>query len=133
MTGGYNLNSDPIEKTTEIVDEDGSYLGPRLPWAFTNHCITKIDESYAIMIGGSDKPRSTLIVKTRYEGWLDFSDIGPDLIGDGRTHHVCASIRHDNGSTYVIAAGGFINGVVLDTSEILEIEITSPFNWRQGK
>ena len=132
VTGGSNFD-DNSETTTEFVDEDGSYLGPRLPWRFANHCITKIDESYAIMIGGSYKPRSTLIVKTRYEDWFDFSQIGPDLIGDGRTEHACASIRHDNGSTYVIAVGGVINAVVLDTSEILEIEITSPFKWRQGK
>ena len=62
VTGGSNFD-DNSETPTEFVDEDGSYLGPRLPWGFANHCITKIDESYAIMIGGSEKSRATFFLE----------------------------------------------------------------------
>ena len=131
MTGGFGENDPDSETTSELVDKNGVLPGPRLPWGFTNHCVTKITEFHAIMIGGTDKPRSTLFLKTLYEDWLLVSEVGPDLNGNGRTNHACAQIRHDNGSSYVIAAGGLINAVVLDTSEILEM--TVPLKWRPGE
>ena len=136
MTGGYSLNEpdSDSETTTEIVDKNGAFPGPKLPWRFVNHCVAKISEFHALMIGGSYNPRSTLFLKILYEGWFDVSQQGPDLDGDGRSNHACAHIRHDNGTSYIIAAGGLINNsdsAILDTSEILEM--TVPFKWRPGE
>ena len=135
MTGGYDENDSNSKTTTELVDRNGAIPGPVLPWGFTNHCVTELTEFMAIMIGGSEKSRATFFLELLYDGHYRPHGQGPDLDGYGRTNHACAHIRADNGSNYVIAAGGLNNNeVVLDTSEILQVihPIYSSI-WRPGK
>ena len=129
MIGGFDENDSDSWTTTEMVDKNGAILGPNLPWGFTNHCVAKIDEVTAIIIGGSYKPSATLWLELYYDHFNSTTE-GPKLNGYGRINHACATIRADNGSIYVIAAGGLVvsGNVVLDTSEIL-----SEDGWHPGK
>ena len=131
MIGGFDEYDYDSKTTTELIDQFASISGPDLPWGFSRHCATKITEFTAIIIGGSEKPQGTLWL-TYFPNHYNNTEEGPNLIGDGRINHACAHIRANNGSDYVIAAGGLSNGVVLNTSEILLVSAVSN-SWRPGK
>ena len=79
------------------------------------------------MIGGEDHPQQTLIVNVKTS---DMSR-GPDLRQNGgRLAHSCAQIRHNNGSIYVIAVGGW-HAESSHTSEILNVDDETP-GWSPG-
>ena len=136
MIGGGNTenpNSD-APKTTELLDlNGGSKYGKPLPWKFYEHCAAKMIGQYVIIVGGFFHPTSTLIVDTwNFESMFE----GPQLAGVGRTGHTCTHIKHNNGSNYVIVAGGYtLHGLFLDTSEILIIndDDVSSSRWITGK
>ena len=102
---------------------DGAAPGIDLPWEFRYHCITMLNQSHSIMVGGFYKPTQSLIVN------LDTFNVtkGPDLAGSGRYAHACAHIRHNNGSNFVIATGGAGTD---DTSEILNTD--NALQWSPG-
>ena len=115
--------------TTELVDLDGAVSGLDLPWEFGSHCITMLNMSHFIMVGGipnNNLNRSLIVNSDTFE-----MTRGPDLAGSGRYSHVCAHIRHNNGSNYVIAAGGMSAGQYTDTSEILDVDNVSN-GWYPG-
>ena len=128
VIGGVDQNYPDSRKTTEIIDRTGAMPGPDLPCAFSHHCVAQINEISAIILGGISgiQPETTRTL------WLElhsdtFSPIteGPSMIGNGRINHACTTIRADDGSNYVIAAGG-LDGKdfnhLLETSEILHID-----------
>ena len=146
VIGGVDQNYPDSRKTTEIIDRTGAMPGPDLPCAFSHHCVTQINEISAIILGGISgiQPETTRTL------WLElhsdtFSPIteGPSMIGNGRINHACTTIRADNGSIYVIAAGGFkavtLDGLdgkenpVLETSEILHIDNDLSGSFSPGK
>ena len=133
MIGG---KGDPnSEITSELVDSDQAMPGPALPWKFSSHCVTKMNTTHSVIMGGKDYPKQSLIVQTPILPQVDFDfTTGPNLIGDGRYDHACAHIMHNNGSNYVIAAGGFDDNVnFLDTSEILKKADDGSIEWSLGK
>ena len=76
--------------------------GPDLPWEFYRHCATQINSTHGILIGGPGNMKGSLIVDlNNFEMTL-----GPDLTGDGRREHVCTKFSHQNGTNYVVVAGG---------------------------
>ena len=117
MTGGLG-----VEKSVEVVNLTTARPGPPLPWKFSHHCIAKMGSRYkdhVIMIGGRKHPNRTLIGAG--SAWS--LTHGPNLWQNGgRTSHSCTHIKHNNGSHYVIVAGGYSN-VSQSTSEILNTDL----------
>ena len=127
MTGGLTA-----ETSSEFINLVRSRPATdELPWKFSYHCIAMMNsnENKVIMIGGKDFPERTLTVNWSNE---DIFAQGPDLWQNGgRAAHSCAQIKHNNGSKYVIAAGGY-NEESHYTSEILNVDdLTS--GWYPGK
>ena len=119
-------------KTTELIDlNDGATLGPDLPWEFRYHCVAKMNTSHSIIVGGYHPTRTLIVNLVTFQ-----MTKGPDLTGNGRGYHACAYISHNNGSNFVIAAGGRYyedNGNhYLDTSEILNVDKVTSNGWFSG-
>ena len=128
MTGG---SISP--KTTEFISiTGGASISKDLPWEVEGHCVTNVDTEYAIITGGTKKPKGSIFVNL-----VTFEMIpGPELNGKGRKLHACTYIRRDDGSIYVIAAGGNSGNVnvrdPLKTTDILRIKDQSIWNWSKG-
>ena len=118
--------------TTELVDLNGATSGPDLPWEFRYHCVAKMNTSHSILVGGYYSTRTVIVTLENFQ-----MTKGPDLGGNGRQYHSCAHIRHNNGSNYVIAAGGRYyednENHYLDTSEILNADEVFSNGWSPGK
>ena len=129
MIGGGGTHPSSL-KNTEILDLDGtSKYGPSLPWKFYGHCAVMMSATYVILVGGTFRPKSTLIVDVfNFEAKFE----GPKLLGGGRSGAACAHIVHNNGSNYVIVAGGdrHTTSEPLDTTEIL---IVNEYDISQSK
>ena len=146
VIGGVDQNDPDSSKTTEIIDRNGAMPGPDLPCAFSHHCVTQINEISAIILGGisgiQPEATRTLWLELYYDHFSKTTE-GPSMIGNGRINHACTTIRADNGSIYVIAAGGFkavtLDGLdgeenpVLETSEILRIDNDLSGSFSPGK
>ena len=82
------------------------------------------------MVGGGHELTQSLIVNLDTFGMT----IGPNMTGSGRYLHACAHFRHNNGSNYVIAAGGRdSSSATLTTSEILNADNAENAPWSPGK
>ena len=46
-------------RTSEIIDENGSKMGPDLPWDFSSHCTTKFNSTHTIITGGAGTKYAT--------------------------------------------------------------------------
>ena len=102
ITGGFGDPNSGATRTSEIVDGSIVTRGPDLPWEFYRHCATQINSTHGILIGGPGNMKGSLIVDlNNFEMTL-----GPDLTGDGRREHVCTKFSHQNGTNYVVVAGG---------------------------
>ena len=127
VTGGHWH----FENTTESVSlTDGvtvtSGLGLELPKRMHNHCIVKLKESAAVMIGGSHTRNSTWIYNFEEKSWTE----GPSLIR-GRRDHVCGLIKDSVlDKEIVIAASGYEYDIGISNST--EIWITGTDSWVQG-
>ena len=109
----------PSEHTSESIDFNGGYQVQQLQWDFSKHCVTKFNTTYNIIIGGVKFPQKTLLVHSKTFEMIP----GEVLTGSGRHSLTCAHIRHNNGSNYVIAAGGYSDyEEILSTSEILNTD-----------
>ena len=135
VTGG-----ETEEISTEVVNLATTRQGHELPWKFSYHCIAKMDNSdytKVIIIGGKNYPERTAIGATRPNGgpyWV----AGPNLWQNGgRVAHSCAHIKHNNGSNYVIVAGGHSFQDIHSTSEILNTDDCDLYDcfrgWYPGK
>ena len=114
---------------------NGITNGVDLPLEMKEHCITKLNDTHNIILGGKFlSATKTYIFNSNFE----VTD-GPSLPGDGRYQHACAHIRHKNGSMYVIVVGGHLNDdpknpTALRTSDILDVNNkNTPMNWFTGK
>ena len=131
ITGGFGDPNSGATRTSEIVDGSIVTRGPDLPWEFRYHCVAKMNTSHSIIVGGYYPTRTLIVNLVTFE-----MTKGPDLTGNGRGYHSCAYISHNNGSNFVIAAGGRYyedNGNhYLDTSEILDVDKVSSNGWFSG-
>ena len=50
-------------RTSEIIDENGSKMGPDLPWDFSSHCTTKFNSTHTIITGGAGTKYATQFSK----------------------------------------------------------------------
>ena len=128
MTGGITAEA---ETSVEQVDLAGVSKGPPLPWKFSHHCFVYMGWSdtwfnfRVMLIGGKHYPDRTCIGADKSNPrpfWSPTS--GPKLWQNGgRMAHSCVHIKHNNGSNYVIAAGGYSDyEEILSTSEILNTD-----------
>ena len=132
MTGGDD--SSDASKSYEIVDENESILGSELPWEFSNHCSVKLNETHAILTGGTIYPFRTLIVNLNN---LNMTQ-GPN-IAVNRNSHACSRLSHPNGTNYIIIAGGYTRSYraaetvdIEASTEILDVNNIAK-GWYQGK
>ena len=118
ITGGHDDSAYLL--TTELIRLDGpSIPGPDLPEEFGRHCVTKINETHVILIGGHDKDGATLLVDIR-----DFSmDAGPSM-SIHRYQHACRTFQHE-GKPMIIAVGGYGQEIPVaqKNSEILDLDL----------
>ena len=125
------------EMSVEVVNLTTARPGPPLPWKFSQHCVAKMGSRYkdhVIMIGGSNHPNRTLIGANSAWSWTH----GPNLWQNGgRRAHSCTHIKHNNGSNYVIVAGGHSFQDIHSTSEILNTDDCDLYDcfrgWYPGK
>ena len=96
------------EYSTDLVSlNQNAKVGPELPIKFLEHCVTKINDTHVILIGGignAENQAQTLLVDIS----RNFSmSKGPSL-NRGRYDFSCGSFQF-NDKTIVIAAGGYDN------------------------
>ncbi len=110
ITGGRNAEADNL-KSTEFIDHDGNVRnGPDLPLAVYFHCLVKLNDTTAFLIGGrTNKQRAsdqTFLLDLDYkEGSLVTKD-GPRL-SIGRRVHMCGHVRFQStGEMSVVVTGG---------------------------
>ena len=51
MTGGSSSRGTYL-KTTEFIDQNGSTPGKDLPYSFASHCMSYMNTTHSILIGG---------------------------------------------------------------------------------
>lgn len=134
VTGGYNL--DHRVQTTEIVElnQSGDFgvvrQGPQLPKALFGHSMVLINESLAMVIGGSTNIAigNTYFYNFDSKSWSN----GPGLSKD-RSHHDSAMITDKGtGKQYVVVAGGTGVGHDGDLDSVEFLDVSSPIAWRVG-
>ena len=129
MTGGESSSRKSSEQSIEIVDENGSHSsGSELPWKFHKHCSIKLNQTHAMLTGGSEYPSKTLIIN------LNNSEMtrGPDFKVNDRDSHACSRLSHHNGTNYIIVAGGYSDLDITKSTEILDVDKIDS-GWSQGK
>jgi hypothetical protein len=116
-------------KSTEFVLLTGTTPGPDLPLEVSGHCLVSLNDIMAFLIGGKLSTKTwseaTFFYNSDHKTWSE----GPLLI-TARVGHSCAlfkSPQHGHTDT-VIVTGGF-NGVVLDSTEFLNLDSNS---WTSG-
>ena len=127
MAGGIGTSFQSDSSSELVVPNGATRVNEDLSGHFWEHCVTKFNASFNIIIGGANSPKKTFLV--HYKTFKMTK--GEDLTGSGRKAHACAHIRHNNGSNYVIAAGGSSAGEYTDTSEILDVDNASN-GWYPG-
>ena len=125
ITGG---NTPLSANSSEFVRLNGpTEMGPVLPLNLNGHCMTKINDTHVIIIGGvNNKGQSIIVDVTNFEMTL-----GPRLSCE-RSYHACESFQH-LGRIFVVVAGGFNWDDLssLKTTELLDI--TSSDQWQFGE
>ena len=125
MTGG--LGSSPT--STDLIDEHGSTPGVELPQSFGEHCMTYMNDTHGIILGGLyGNGRKTLMVELSN---FQFTE-GP-LMNEYRAEHACSYFHSPNGTNYVIVSGGSSASYpISDKTEILNVDDVE-LGWYYGK
>ncbi len=112
ITGGLTATSYPdiYVNSTEFVYFDGreANQGPDLPLPLARHCMVRINQKWAMLIGGYqgnliDYEHSTWLFDFVEQKWTP----GPNMT-HGKSNAACGLIRDSStGETMVVVAGGF--------------------------
>ena len=132
MTGGYSADSGQWAvdlKTTEFIDQNGSTPGKDLPYSFAYHCMSYMNTTHSILIGGRvDGSISSNFGKSVIVQMSDFKMTdGPVLNSNKRDSVACGNFQHSNGTKYIILAGG---GYV-KTTQLLNVDSVNE-GWHSG-
>ena len=74
-------------RTTEFIRTDGSSVpGPDLPDEFGRHCVTRVNETHVMLIGGYNIDGATVLVDVR-----DFSMV----YGPAMSHHRHSGLKSE--------------------------------------
>ena len=123
ITGGFDGTS--LSKTTEIfhLELGKSSPGPELPYPVYHHCVAKINDYQAIIIGGFFNLDPPYLYDFQTDTWT----VLPNLM-QPRGMLGCATFL-DEGLPKVIVTGGTISGQVFSSTEILDIQSRT---WNKG-
>ena len=126
VTGGWSSDLDSPLASTEYITSKGSTPGPELPLAISAHVMVAINNDFSMLIGGeTDKETiaSTYFYDHKEHIWIS----GPNMNSARRWH--AAGIVTDQGTRekLIVASGGDIYGIKLDSTEIFYDD-----KWNQG-
>ena len=123
ITGGFDGSS--LSKTTEMfhLALGKSTPGPELPYPVYHHCVAKINDFQAMIIGGFYNLDPPYLYDFQQEAWT----VLPNLM-QPRGMAGCATFE-EQGQVKVIVSGGTINGQVFSSTEILDVQ---SWTWRTG-
>ncbi len=98
-----------LARSTEILSLKGSDWGPDLPQPLFGHCLVKIDNAKAMIIGGQEEGDQALS-KTWEIGLVDFDFQEKDELLEARSNHACGLIKDSNagssGISAIVVTGG---------------------------
>ena len=124
MTGGSN--GQKLQKTTEFIDQNGSTPGKDLPYSFAYHCMSYMNTTHSILIGGSVdgswSGKSVIVQMSDFK----MTD-GPVLNSNKGSRVACGNFQHSNGTKYVILAGG----KSVQTTQLLNVDSVNE-GWHSG-
>ena len=117
VTGGWSSDLDVPLASTEYITIKGSTPGPELPVAISAHALVAISNDLSMLIGGEiheETIASTYYYDHKEHIWIS----GPNMNSARRWH--TAGIVTDEGTKekLIVASGGDIYGIKLDTTEI---------------
>ena len=124
ITGGFQFKGAVIRKTTEFVSLNGTRPGPDLPMPVHWHCLAKINETSAIMIGGEIALTHNTSMASNKTWFYNFNTTswtpGPSL-DHARETASCGLITDSaDGSKMVVITGGFtVNDTYMNSTEVL--------------
>ena len=127
ITGGGNFDSGYLD-TSEFITLEGSRPGPHLPIPVIAHALVAINGTCSMLIGGTltgnIEIKSTFYFQHEGQIWTQ----GPDLI-QAREDHAAGIVTDEKTlEKFVVATGGEVNGIWLDSTEILMDHL-----WNNGK
>merc|ERR1719350_946850 len=130
--GGYSGSS--ISQTTETINVDGEVsYGPDLPTGVRGHAMTKINDTFSLLSGGSTDTDSTSAKTWYYNHDTETFTSGPDLMEGRRFHGSALNVDKVTRAKIVVVTGGYKSGnrlVItgyLDSTEMLINE-----QWQTG-
>ena len=126
--GGYETPGSGRLQSTEIINEDGQVSqGPVMPIAIYYHANAAVNSSTLIISGGSTNTNNQSPLTWYYNHVTQKFKPGPSLM-KGRNEHTSGTVvDKETNENIVVVAGGYNNGDVLDSTELL---ING--EWQQG-
>jgi hypothetical protein len=126
--GGYEDPGSGRLQSTEIINEDGKVSqGPVMPIAIYYHANAAVNASTLIISGGSTNTNNQSPLTWYYNHVTQKFQPGPSLM-KGREEHTSGTVvDKETNENIVVVAGGYNNGDVLDSTELL---ING--EWQQG-
>jgi hypothetical protein len=131
LTGGFSITGTTIASTEIVSIQHQSMSGPDLPFALHGHCMTRINNETAILLGGNLGSNTytshTYLFNIGKLTWYP----GPDL-NLSRAYHSCGSFKssaHGGRQVVIVAGGSTSSGQYLDSVEILD-HLTG--KWTEG-
>ena len=117
--GGYDSESIGWQRSSEIVNEDGSSIkGPKLPIPIVFPAIASINSTVSIITGGwtdadlySDKTWYFNHATQKFH-------VGPNLL-EGRRYHSSGTITDKETKEQTVIVAGGDNGSIMDSTEML--------------
>ncbi len=133
---GYKSSSQLITLTESNDEETSKYSissrrAPSLPEIVSSHCLIKLNESTAFVVGGNERKRETFFLDLNIDLDHEVFDYapGPEL-SIGRAAHVCGTLVNpgDGSDAIVVTTGGFNFGGLVST----EMWIVGSDRWISG-
>ena len=127
ITGGSTYES---QTTTEFVHSGGILGGESLPYAMTQHCVVKLNDSTVLFIGGFNT--SSSYFHTFTENFYGIWSEGPSL-SKPRHGHACGIFEQGDQTLIYVTGGSTSNDEkeVLKSTEVLELSNVH-LGWRFG-
>ena len=127
IIGGFDENENAL-KTTELMSASGAEEANDFPVKVYRHCTLKINSTHGLIIGGYQDGSNSAATWYVELVTLKFTP-GPTMNME-RNSHGCATFHLGN-KTYGIASGGWNGPDYLDTTELIDLDQTSP-TWIEG-
>ena len=126
--GGYEDPGSDRLQSTEIINEDGQVSqGPVMPMSVYYHTNAAVNATTFIISGGSTNTNDQSPLTWYYNHVTQKFQPGPSLM-EGREEHTSgAVVDQETNENIVVVAGGYNNGNVLDSTELL-----IDGEWQQG-